>query len=122
MFSVFSSGVGSRTLLPPHWIMLINLSLQLQCINESITLFQTCKHAPVSFKIKFFFKSGFLTMVMHHMSLCYEQTVKIQEKFLSQDSADKALTAILYSLGKASQFQCSQISLCVSTQLTALQN
>jgi len=27
--------------------------------------------------------SGFLTVAMHHLSLCYEQIVKIQVKFLS---------------------------------------
>lgn len=114
MFSVFSSGVGSRTIFLLHWIMLISLSLQPQWINESITSFQTCKHTPVSFKIKLFFMSGFLTAAMHHESLCYEQTLKIQVKFLSQDSPDKALTEIFYSLGKASRFQCSQISLRVA--------
>lgn len=46
--------------------------------------------------------------------------MKIQGKFLSQDSADKAVTTILYSLDKRSQLQPSQIYLCLSTQLTAL--
>lgn len=108
MLSVFPSGMGSGITFVLHLVMLINFSLYSQCINESITLFQTWGHTPVSFIIKFFCMSGFLTAVMHHMPLCYEQAVKIQGKFLSQDSPDKALTAILYSLDKTSQFQCSQ--------------
>lgn len=111
MLPVFLSGMGSRITFVLHLITLTSLSLYSQCTNESITLFQTWGHTPISFKIKFFYMSGFLTAVMHHTPLCYQQAVKIQGKFLSQESPDKALTAILYSLDKTSQFQRSQISL-----------
>lgn len=73
-------------------------------------LSQTWRHTPVSFKIKFFCRSGFLTVVMHPMPLCYEQW-KLKGHFCPRIAQTGCWLTIFYSLDKRSQLQRSQISL-----------